>query len=194
MKTLLFLLFILSSPAVAQKMKLLSGSLKSLKGQKSYAIKFRYDSMLVGTDTPEKSYLTQKKTLWEMEEPGKGYNFVRMWFDDRLELYQPAFIQSFEKYSRIELGDENAGYTLIVKTTRTEGGWSAGIVNHPGEIDGELWIVESADKTNVIARIGFYKIIGKVFYGGDFEMTGRIQSAYSVAAKGLGTFIRRKTR
>jgi hypothetical protein len=194
MEKILAVLFLISSSAVAQKMKIISGSLTGLHNEKSYNIIFRYDSMMIGTDTPEKVYLREKRRQWEQKEQGRGSDFVEIWFTDRKEQYEPEFIRNFEKYAGVKLEAAEAEYTLILKTTRTEGGWSAGILNHPGEIDGELWVVETADKSRVIAAIGFYNFTGKEFYGGDFEMTDRIQSAYATAGKGLGDFFRRKSK
>ena len=192
---LLFLCFI-SQALVAQSMKLLAGSLKSLKGQQSYNITFRYDSMLVGMaePKPEKVFLAEVKNRWEEREPGRGSDVIQEWFEDRKLLYEPAFIQQFKQYAKVELPDPQAAYTLIVKTKHTEGGWFGGVLAHPGQIDGEVWIVETADQSKVVARIGFYKFTGKIQYPGDFEMTTRIQSAYSIAGKGLGDYVKRKSK
>ncbi|HEY5749496.1 MAG TPA: hypothetical protein VIU12_25685 [Chryseolinea sp.] len=192
----LLLLFFTSQTLLAQSVKLLAGSLKSLKGQKSYNIIFRYDSMLVGMaePKPEKVFLLEVKKRWEEREPGRGSDFIQEWFEDRKLLYEPAFIQSFKQYAKVALPDPQAVYTLIVKTKHTEGGWFGGVIAHPGEIDGELWVVESSDPNKVVARIGFYQITGKIQYPGDFEMTTRIQSAYAIAGKGLGDFIKRKSK
>jgi hypothetical protein len=191
--SLAFILFVVPS-LLSQNIKLLTGSLKSLKGQQSYNITFTYDSMVVGTNTLESAYLAEKKSQWEAKEPGKGSAFVEMWVNDRKKRYEPAFIQNFEHYSNIKLGDSTAKYTLLVKTTRTEGGWYIGVASHFGEIDGELWVVESANKSHVIAKIAFLKSKGKNQFGNDFEMTIRIKSAYAQAGRWLGDFLRRKSK
>ncbi len=194
MKNVLFILIILSSSAIAQKVKLVSGSLKPLKGQTSYDIKFTYDSMIVGADKPENIYLDELKKRWEEKERGKGVYFVKSWFDDRKEFYEPLFIANFEKYSRAKLKDSESKYSIIVKTKRTEGGWDGGPMSHPGVIDGELWIVESSDNEKVIAKIIFSNFTGTYSYGGDFEMTTRIRSAYAPAGKYLGWFLKKKSK
>ena len=186
MRNVLLLLFFTSQSLLAQ----------SVKGQKSYNIIFRYDSMLVGMadPNPEKVFLLEVKKRWEDREPGRGSDFIQEWFEDRKLLYEPSFIQNFKQYAKVELPDPQAAYTLIVKTKHTEGGWFGGVLAHPGQIDGELWIVESADQSKVVARIAFYKFTGKIQYPGDFEMTTRIQSAYAIAGKGLGDFVKRKSK
>jgi hypothetical protein len=178
----------------AQKIKLFEGSLEKLKGEKAYAIEFTYDNLLVGTGMPEKEYLEMKQADWESREAGKGDEFVAKWFNDRKALYEPAFVKSFEYYGYMKLNDSTARYTLIVKTKMMEGGWNVGVASHPGKIDGEMWVVESANKNNVIAKIYFLDFEGKSVTGGDFEMTSRIKSAYSVTGRWLGDFLRRKTK
>lgn len=68
------------------------------------------------------------------------------------------------------------------------------VLIHPGEIDGELLIIEPANHNKVIAKVGFYNFKGNNVFGGDFEMTARIQSAYALAGKDLGDFLKRKSR
>jgi hypothetical protein len=118
---------------------------------------------------------------------------VKKWFDDRKRLYEPAFIKSFKRYAIVEMPDVQAKYTLILKTKRVEAGWSGGVVGHAGLIDGELWVVETADPRNVIAIIGFEELMGKYEDGGDLEMGLRIESAYDFAGRVLGDFVRRKS-
>lgn len=193
-KGIFIILLHLFSYATAQTIKLTSGSLQGLKSQTSYNIKFTYDSLMVGTDMPERIYLDEKRTQWERKEPGRGFDFVKFWFDDRKETYEPTFIYNIEKYAKIKLNDIDANYILLVKTKRIEGGWTVGVMNHPAEIDGELWIVDTMDNSKVVARIGFYNIAGNKFFGGDFEMATRIQSAYMFAGKGLGYYLKRKAK
>jgi hypothetical protein len=180
--------------AHGQKRKIISGSLDGVGLQESYGLVFQYDGMLVGNYVDETEYLKRKRSDWEMKEPGKGIAFVQKWFDDRTELYKPAFIQGFQKFYKTRLGDEKSKYTLIIRTKRTEPGWYAGVLGHPAELDGECWLVESDNQSNIIVKIAFSNFSGKVNYGSDFAMTTRIQSAYEILGTGLGDFIRRKSR
>jgi hypothetical protein len=191
---LLVVLLVTASVASAQKREVIYGSLNGLKAQKSYDITFTYDSMFVGMEIPEKRYLEDKRKAWEEKEPGKGDAFVQQWYDARKKLYEPTFIKSFEKFALVKLNDKNAKYTMILKTYHTEAGWNIGVATHPGEIGGELWIVESADTSKIIAIISLFECLGTDPYGGDFEMTRRIQSAYASAGKWLGEFVRRKAK
>src|SRR5882672_9508544 len=123
MKKFLFLLILLASHVVmaqqAHYPKLLSGSMKDLKKQKSYNIIFVYDSMLVGRNVDESRFLTDLEDRWKVKDPAKGAALVKKWYTDRKRLYEPAFIKSFNRYAMVDMPDEHAKYTLILKTKRT---------------------------------------------------------------------------
>jgi len=192
MRNILLIAFLLLAvPVWAQnKVKLLQGSLKPLKEIKSFSIRFVYDSMIVGTDVPEETYLARKKKDWEEKEQGKGVEFYNTWFDYR-KLYAPWFKQSFSRFSTVNLDDADAKYTIVVRTRRTEGGWNLGIVNKAGQVEGEFIVVETADNNKVVAKIHFLASAGPST-GGDFEMFSRIQNAYQVAGKVLGEYWKKK--
>jgi hypothetical protein len=61
MRSIVLLLVVAAFGSNAQNMKLISGSLKPLKGLTSFDIRFRYDSMIVGTDTKERDYRKSKE-------------------------------------------------------------------------------------------------------------------------------------
>lgn len=194
MKKLLAVTVFISFSATAQKMKTISGNLQGLKDQTSYDIKFYYDSISVGRGVPEKDYVQAVSMRWDAKEKGKGDVFSKMWFDDRARLYEPTFIANFEKASKIKLTDPSAKYTLLLKTYYIEGGWDAGIEGSNAIIAGELWIVESADNSNVKAKISIRDSQGNNNHGGDFEMTNRIKSAYASAGKWLGIYLQKHFR
>jgi hypothetical protein len=187
-------LLIFTTPAIAQKMRLVSGSLKDLKDVPSFYIKFTYDSMTVGMSVPEKEYLFNVKSRWRDREAGKEEEFEKMWFDSRAKVYEPAFIKKFEDHSLRKLNDKNATYTLVLKTKQTEPGFDFGVHGQEGIIAGELWVVESADNSKVKAKIVFYDARGTNNTGGDFNMDSRITSAYSNAGKWLGIFFYKKSK
>jgi hypothetical protein len=58
---ILVILLMISSQCFAQKVRLLQGDLKPLKGQKSIQIEFEFDSTLIGGVTPEAEYIANKK-------------------------------------------------------------------------------------------------------------------------------------
>jgi hypothetical protein len=175
-----------------QKMKLAEGNLKILKGQPSVNIEFSYDSMLVGENTPEKTYVQTKKEAWDLKESGKGEEWVKAWYDNRTNLYEGMFRYQFSKESGFAIGNTtNSQYTMIIKTTRTEPGWNVGIAAQVAFIEGYVLIVSTNDRNKTLAKITFH-FDSKDPLGGDFEVGRRVQGAYLVAAKGLATFIKSK--
>lgn len=82
-----------------------------------------------------------------------------------------------------------AKYTLIYKTTFTEPGFNVGVMRKNATIDGEAWIVETADKNKVIAKIAVTKAPGRMFGGFDFDTGERISEAYAMAGRALARLI-----
>jgi hypothetical protein len=176
-----------------QKVKLEEGDLSPLKTEKSLAFSFTYDSMSMGgRDHPsEAAYVAKKTEEYNKKSPGKGDEWAKAWKDDRESLYEPAFTKEFEKYSSIQ-PDPKAKYTVIFKTVFTEPGFNIGIIRHNAEISGIALIVESANKSHVIAKITVTKAPGGSFFDNDFNNGERIATAYSEAGRGLGYFIKGK--
>jgi hypothetical protein len=196
MKKLLILAMLSISLGVsAQKIKLIEGDLSPLKGQKSVNTEFVYDGMTVTTkNRPEDEYLAEKTAEYNKKEPGKGDKWAVAWKEDRKTRFEPQFRELFTKHSEMSsASDEKATYTLIFKTTSTETGYNIGISKRPAYIDGELSIVETANKSKVIAKISILNVVGSQFGGFDFETGARLQECYAKAGKELGAFIRKKT-
>ncbi len=61
-------------------------------------------------------------------------------------------------------------------------------------IDAEAWIVESANPSKVIAKIGLTRAHGRDAWGGDFETGARLQEAYAKSGKELGGFIKSRIK
>jgi hypothetical protein len=196
MKKLLILAMLSISLGVsAQKIKLIEGDLSPLKGQKSVNTEFVYDGMTVTTkNRPEDEYLADKTAEYNKKEAGKGDKWAAAWKEDRKTRFEPQFRELFTKHSEMSsASDEKAMYTLIFKTTSTETGYNIGISKRPAYIDGELSVVETANKSKVIAKISILNVVGSQFGGFDFETGARLQECYAKAGKELGGFIRKKT-
>jgi hypothetical protein len=193
-KSMLILLTGLSTISLAQRIKLVEGDLKPLKGQTSLKTEFLYDNMIVGKDQPEKQYIADRKSKLDEKENGRGTTWEKAWISDRKDRFEPEFRELFAKYASISTVDDKAPFTMIFKTTRTEPGWNVGVMRVPAFIDGEAWIVESANPSNVIAKISLLKAPGRDAWGGDFETGARLQEAYAKAGKELGAFIKSKIK
>lgn len=199
MKKLLYLLTISilagSFTAQAQKVKLLDGSLDVLKSEEKLNLEYDYSDMGVGKFESEADYLAKKKADYDKKEPGRGDQWESSWKADRKNRFQPQFEDLFSKHSGMTAGNiPSAKYTLIFKTTYTEPGYNVYVTRKNAEIDGEALLVETADKSKVIARMSVLNCPGRTFGGNDYDTGERIQEAYAVAGKGLGKFFKDKKK
>lgn len=195
MKKALILWFVsFSLIGYAQKIKLLEGDLRALKDETDIKLDFKYDDMSVGKFPKEAAYIAKKKSDLNKKEAGRGDTWEKNWKDDRNDRYEPQFRELFSKHSGMSTVGENAKYTLIFKTLRTEPGFNIEIKSKPASIDGEAWIVETANRSSVIAKISIKKVLGRDVMGFDYETGVRLTEAYKKAGKELGGFIRVKMR
>jgi hypothetical protein len=193
MKTssILFLLSI-AFAGTAQNIKTTQGSLKSLKGETSIKVEFTYDNMRVGKDLTEKEYLEEKKEKFNAKEAGKGDKWEKAWVEDRASRFEPQFRELFSKHSGLTTAGENPKYTLIFHTTRTEPGWNVGIARASAQIDAEVTIIETKNRSNIVAKVIILKSPGRDAMGYDFETGARLQEAYAKAGKSLGKLIEKE--
>ena len=180
--------------AGAQKIKVKEGSLDALKGTNSLKVSYDYSGFKVGKKS-EAEYIAEKKAKYNKDEAGRGDTWEKSWVADREARYQVQFKEEFEKQSDIKI-DENSDdkYTLVFKTTFLEPGYNIAISRKNAEIDGEAWIVETANPSNVIAKLSVENCPGRTFGGYDYDSGARIQEAYAVAGKGLGKYLKKAAK
>lgn len=189
MKTSLFAIFLLLSITVySQKVKLVSGSLAPLKGEPGLNVEFTYDNMTVGDDLSEKEYVDKKKRAYNEKEPGRGDKWEQAWFADRTNRFEPNFIELFVKYSQKKVTADGK-YTLIFNTTRTEPGFNVGVARKSARIDAKVQIVETANRSNIIAHLIVDNAPGRGAGGYDFDSGFRIEEAYAKSGKEIGKLI-----
>lgn len=184
-KIIVILLIAMSVATYAQKTKIVQGSLKPLKGEKTIKVEFTYDNMLVGKNKTEQAYIKEKKEEYNSKEAGKGDKWEQSWNDSRAARYEPQFRELFAKHSEMTTATDNAKYTIIFHTTRTEPGFNVGVMKRPAFIDAEVLIVETQNKKNVIAKITMMNAPGSQMTGFDFDAGSRIQESYAKCGKTL---------
>ena len=210
--TLVAFILIAAMRGFGQKVKLEDGDLSPLKSEKTIAFAFSYDSMMIGAgkesgrppgpphppgpghshkEQTEAEYVAKHTEDYNKKSPGKGDEWAKAWKDDRETLYEPAFTKEFERYGSLQ-PDPKSKYTLIFKTTNTEPGFNVGFMRHNAEISGVAWIVETANKSHVIAKLSVINAPGGNFFENDYATDERIATAYSEAGRGLGYYIKGK--
>lgn len=175
----------------AQRIKLIEGELSVLKNEQKINTEFTYDNMRVGKYNKEADYITDKTASLNKKEAGRGDTWAKAWVSDRKDRFEPKFNELFEKSSSMTLS-KDAKYTLIFKTITTEPGFNIGITRKNAEINGELWIVETANRDKVISKATVQKALGRTFGGYDFDTGERLSEAYADAGKAIGKYIKEK--
>jgi len=184
------LLTVLCIPAAAQKLKLTEGDPAVLKGQQQLNVEFTYDHLSVGKDS-EEDYIRKKTTEYNKKEAGKGDTWAKAWKDDRPTRYEPKFDSLFNDNGDLKAGNfPNATYTLIFHTTFIEPGFNVGVARKNSYIDAEAIIVETANRSKVVAKISVDNAPGRMM-GFDFDTGMRITESYAVAAKKLAKFLQK---
>jgi hypothetical protein len=193
LKRLCLFVFVLffAGNGYAQKIELISGDLNALKGEKGIDFAFTYDSIMMGKGKTETEYVAKKTEEYNKKTPGKGDEWAKAWKEDRETKYQPAFTKTFEEYSALKM-TANAKYTLIFKTTFIEPGFNIMVHQEPARISGQAWVVETANKSHVIAKLSVEKAPGRGYFGSEFDTGERITEAYESAGRGLGYYFRGK--
>jgi len=178
----------------AQSMKLESGKLDFLKGQKTLNVVYAYDNMKVGKGT-EQEYIDKKVTEYNKSEAGKGDKWQKGWVAARTERYQPKFEELMNKRledNGVKVGNyPDAPYTLVVKTTFTEPGFNVGVMRMPAYTNMEAVFVKTGS-TNPEAVITMMKSPGADAMGYDFDAGARISESYAKAGKSLGAYLNKQ--
>lgn len=181
----------------AQKMKTISGSPKVIKGDKNVSVVFTYDNLKVGKML-EEDYIKKKVDEKEKKEAGKGKKWEVAWKQDRIDHFQPKFIELFNKHASSLFGTQinekatNAKYTMRVNTSMIEPGFHVGVVRKPAYINMEIYIYETTNPSKILYQQTIQKIIGQAVAGFDFNSSFRIQEGFAKAGKATAKFMYKK--
>lgn len=190
---LLYIGLLLTTLASAQRYEILSGKLENLKGIPEYNVTFDYSEIKIhGYDT-EEAYLKDKMRKRE-HVSGKAEKFREDWFADRTKLYEPAFIEYFNKlFKKGEIKvAQNASvkYTMNIKTTWVYPGYNAGTAIEPSKISAIITVSETANPNNILVSLAFDKAIGLEHELGN-GLGDRISWAYEKLAKNMAIQLKR---
>lgn len=188
--TLLMMFVGMASMGFSQKIIKSEGDLGFLKSEKTLNLEYDYSNMGVGKFKSEEDYVNSKVKEYNEKEAGKGDQWKESWEGSRDRVYHPKFEELFNKYSGLTASrnNENANYTLIVKTVFTEPGFNVGVASKPAAVSFEYIFVDSATK-KVVAKYTQANVPGAQAMGYDFDTSTRISESYAKAGKMLGGFI-----
>jgi hypothetical protein len=178
-----------SLTAGAQKVKVSNGNPDILKTESMINIEFAYDNMSVGKYDREADYIRAKTDEYNKKEPGKGDNWATSWGNDKPNRYQPKFIELFTLTSGMTVSS-SAKYTLVFHVLSIEPGYNIGISRKNAEIDAEIWIVETANRSNKLCEMSIKNVPGGTAFGYDFDSGLRISEAFANAGKKLAKYLK----
>lgn len=182
----------------AMDVKIVSGDLSFLKGQKVLNVEYTFDNLRV-SKMSEAEFVQKKTSDYNAKSPGKGDRWAEAWTADRDRVYKGKFEELFNKMVRDRKMDlvlkpkaTDAKYTLILKTTFMDVGYNVWISRKPAFLDADAVFVETADPTKVVATVAIKKSPGRNVMGDDYYESTRLGEAYAKAGKELGILVFKK--
>jgi hypothetical protein len=176
----------------SQKITVLDGDLKVLKGEKFLNVRYDWSEVSVGKFPKEEDYINTKVADYNKDEPGRGDKWKSAWNGDKTGRFQPEFEKLFNEYSDkfgLYMGNEKtAKYTAVVKTTFIEPGFNVFVTKRPANISLHVQIVETDNPDKVVATIVSKDNPGRTFGGSDIDTGVRISESYAFAGKYLAKF------
>ncbi|RMG31114.1 MAG: hypothetical protein D6730_01700 [Bacteroidetes bacterium] len=177
----------------AQKIKIVSGNLKFLKGVDQFDLAYDYEGMAVGKFKNEEDYLNERQAKLNEKEPGTGDQWRESWFADRDNRFHPKFEELLNKNlgnkANARQNNDKAPYTILLKTVFTEPGFNVGVARRNASIDVEIHFIDKATgETRAVMEMS--KIPGRG--GFDYDTGIRIMEAYAKCGKELGKYLVKK--
>ncbi len=168
MQTLAVGAMLYAGSAFGQKIKWESGEdVAFLKDQKVIAVEYDYSKITVKGQA-EQEYVAQQKADMNKEKAGDGDVFEKEWTEARTAKYQVHFEKEFNKTLKekndstlVKQGAE-AKYTIIVIANDMSLGKGKLLVSKPATVTFTLLIVETANKSNVLAKATMEEVEGEV--------------------------------
>ena len=173
----------------AQDVNLIKGNLLFLKDEKTINIEFTYEKMTVD-GTKEADFIKTKKAEYNAKEAGTGDSWAIKWEEDKGMKFEPKFITAFVNLSGITVS-KDAKYTMIFNTKNMEPGYSIGVSKRNAGIDGTVTIVETADRTKILAKLSVERPGENMFRGAAFDAGSRIADAYNLSGQKVGKFVKK---
>lgn len=187
---LLVLLIAASATLTAQEINKTGGKPEVLKEIDSMNIEFDYSRLTVGEMGREANYVKRKRDDYNKKEPGRGDAWVIAWNNDRPRAYEPKFMELFNENSERQIvRDSTSRYTMIFKVTFIEPGFNVGIKRKKASVNGDIWIVETANRKKALLKYHIEDATSKTFAATTFDSSVRISEGFGNAAKGLAKYM-----
>lgn len=190
--TLLFVLLFVGTTAFSQRTTdAKDGDYSFLTGHSDFNIKFDYTGMTIGKNITEEDYLAREVMEKEEKEKGSGEKWREAWENAKINEYEPAFAEGFNKQLKkaglsASVGDD-AEITLIVTINRLEPGFYSYAVNRPAILDYTLTFVKTENPEEILSQV----IMTKIYGSEQPAVSQRVGAACRVAGTKLGSYIKK---
>ena len=187
--TIIVALLLSSNFIHAQEVDIIKGSLAFLKDEKTINIEFTYEKMTVDGNK-EADFIKDKTAQYNTKEAGTGTTWAIKWQEDKGMRFAPKFILGYTNLSGMTV-DSTAKYTLIFNTKAMEPGYSVGVSKRNAGIDGTVTIVETANRSKILAKLSVERPGENMFRGAAFDAGSRIADAYYLSGQKVGKFVKK---
>ena len=186
--------------AMAQKMKVESGSFDFLKGEKEINISFDYDKVtFYKEEMTEQQYIdkrvadiTQDKGKAEAEKWLKDWNTTKE--GDFIDKFILSFNKNMDKPSMRMKQGSDAKYTVIVEAVWIYPGWFAGVMKQPAKVTTRLKFVETANPDKVLLTINSKNAPGDIAFVGVPNHNDRMAEGFAKTGKSLAKLMEKKIK
>jgi len=159
-----------SSSVLAQKTKITKGDFKELKGQTEVNIVWDYSEAQVRGGSPFAKWKALPEAEWlqkivdkkNEKEAGTGDDWNKKWEAAKPGSFEPSFevkMADMWKGATVKRGLDNAKYTIRIKVTYMDPGYSVGVSASDAWLSGIIEVVETGTD-NVISSLTMDQIKG----------------------------------
>jgi hypothetical protein len=177
----------------AQEVFLTKGDLSILKGEKSINIELTYEKLTIDGYGKEEAYIKKKIAEGNLKEPGAGDKWAAKWEEDKKTLFAEKFVLGFTKQNKMTV-DKEAKYTLIFNTKALEPGYQVGISKKNAGVDGNVIIVETANREKKLVVLFVQRAEDSKWRGAAFDAASRIGDAYYLDGQKVGKFMEKEVK
>lgn len=198
-KSLFAALFFMTGLASAQDMDIKSGDLSVLKGEKEVNVEFDYSKLTLLKDKKaESEYVTDRQKELNEKARGNGDTWKKKWNGAKDGIWQPKFVELVntvltkeKKDVMFQEGLSSAKYTLVVEVLWIYPGWDVSMMKQPAKVTTNLKIVETANKSKVVAEVSSENAPGDQ-WGSQFSNETRIGEGFAKTGKSFAKLLLKK--
>ena len=159
-------------------------------------VEFTYENMQVGS-MREADYIKNKVEGYNKKEAGRGDRWYKSWIDDRVNRFEPKFIELFNLYmgekNGMQISEDEGSYVMLVNTHFSEPGFNVGVARKNASVSMTCTFI-NRETNGEVASISITNSSANNFLGTDFDTGFRLQESYAKAGREFAKFIIKKLK